>query len=646
MTGPETEQGLSDRDFEFVRKFAYELTGINISPSRRGTLSFRIHDRMRGSGESRLDEYLRFAKSNSKEREILVSLFTINETRFFRERPHLRHLFHDILPEVSGNAGERKHIKVLSAACSTGEEAYSLAIMLDQFSKRVRPVKFSITGLDIDKKALAIASRGIYPSSAKKNIPSQLLKEYFEEGVGLAKGYLRVSREIKEKVVFKQGNLLSATFATDEYDVIFCKNVFIYFDQKTIQKILSSFCEMLLPNGALYLGMSEAVHRVATNLTRQEGSIFRKAGVQQAPKQLSSVSLKKSVLIIDDSKTMQQVLAQTIKNTGKFEVGGIASGVEEAEKLLSLKKFDAVTLDLEMPVLDGLEFLHRRSGKQTPPAIIISSLSASQSTKVLDALEAGAFDYLRKPSHSDQKGFAVELERKLIACVENHVKATALSKTKSSQVVLPARFGPETSKVSCIAIGASTGGTEAIRRMLPHLPTGLPPIFIAQHIPPVFSRAFAERLNRECKIEVVEAVSGLKIEWGKAYVAPGGKHMTVVKSRQDAVIKLQDVREDLHFTPSVDLLFESVAKLFPHSVCGVLLTGMGKDGAKGLLSIKQSGGLTFAQDESTSVVYGMPKEAVLLNAADRVLPIDAMAEEVLNSIIQYRGKNERFRKSA
>lgn len=649
---PEFKEDLhfSERDFDSISKIAYELTGIKISTSRRGTLTLRISDRMRATQKPRLADYLDFVKVNATERDLLISLFTINETRFFRERSHLRHLFHETIPELARRYGSGRPIKVLSAACSTGEEAYSLAIMLDQFSERVKPIQFSIDGVDVDRKALALASRGIYSIDAKKNIPHQLFHEYFEEGVGLASGYLRVCGEIKNRVRFTYRNLLAHDFTYNEYDIIFCKNVFIYFDQSTIHNILDSFSGALSSSGTLYLGMSEAIHRTTEGLVRIEGCIYRKSESKNTHTTLPPKSNRKySVLIIDDSKAMQQLLAKVVNSTNYFEVKGIASGVEAAEKLLESDTFDAVTLDLEMPGLDGLDFLKRRLGKQSLPVLVVSSLSASQSTKVLDALEAGAFDYQKKPSMEGRKEFSDELERKLLTGIESQNRSISGTVEKHDEVVFKRQLGPDlsrTSRIACIAIGASTGGTEAIRALLPGLPAGLPPILIAQHIPPVFSRAFAERLNRECSYEVVEAADGMKLEWGRAYVAAGGKHMTVVKKRQEAEIKLLNVRKDLHFTPSVDLLFESLASLFPYEVCGVLLTGMGKDGAQGMLSIKNSGGVTIAQDKATSVVYGMPKEAVLLGAATSVLPITKIANEIMNVIVNYRGKNDRYRQSA
>jgi two-component system chemotaxis response regulator CheB len=335
------------------------------------------------------------------------------------------------------------------------------------------------------------------------------------------------------------------------------------------------------------------------------------------------------VLVVDDSAIVRRVLSDCLAAEPDLEVVGVAPDPYVArDKILALNP-DVLTLDIEMPRMDGLTFLQKLMRFHPMPVIVISSLGQASTRLALEAMRLGAVEVLAKPSGPYSVG---ELRQTLAA----KIRAAAAAKLR-----LRAREAPKPSApppplpegsldgAAVIAIGASTGGTEAIREILTELPASCPGIVIAQHIPPVFSRAFAARLNQLCAIEVKEAADGDLLAPGRALVAPGDFHMLLRRSGMAARVAVKTGPRVHYQRPSVDVLFTSVAEAFGPDAIGVLLTGMGADGAEGLLKMRQAGAHTIAQDEATSVVYGMPREAVRLGAAAQVLPLDRIGRAIL-----------------
>ena len=323
------------------------------------------------------------------------------------------------------------------------------------------------------------------------------------------------------------------------------------------------------------------------------------------------------VLVVDDSPTIQKVMMKALDNTPPFHIEHIASSGEEAMEYLKSHTPDVMTLDINMPGMSGVDLLKKMKGK-VPPTVLVTGLSMNEGPLVLEALECGAIDYIQKPEMIALAGFKSELIERLTVAA-----ASKSNKSNNSSNIPPFNPNQDLSEFSSIvAIGASTGGTEAIKNLLKTLPPKFPPIVIVQHIPPVFSKAFADRLNQILPFKVSEARDGDKVVSGEVLIAPGGIHMRVVKRGPACYVALDDkTPERTGHRPSVDVLFESVADQFPKKAIGILLTGMGADGAQGLLKMKQSGSLTVNQDEETSVVYGMPKKAKLLGASEIELPL-------------------------
>ncbi len=333
------------------------------------------------------------------------------------------------------------------------------------------------------------------------------------------------------------------------------------------------------------------------------------------------------VLIVDDSAIVRKMLAEALASEPDLEVVGTAPDPFVArDKILSLRP-DVLTLDVEMPRMDGLTFLKKLMRFHPLPVIVISSLAQSSSQTALEALQCGAVEVLAKPGGPYSVG---ELQHDL----PHKVRAAAQARVGKAkpQLAVPTPAAPlvlaGAGMSTVIAIGASTGGTEALREVLTGLPGNMPGILIVQHIPPVFSLAFANRLNDLCKLRVKEAVDGDRVMAGLALIAPGNFHMTLRRAGGEYRVAIQDGPRVCYQRPSVDVLFESVAQVAKGDAIGAILTGMGSDGAQGLLKMKRAGARTLAQDEASCVVFGMPREAIRMGAVDRVAPLDRMAAEL------------------
>jgi len=337
-------------------------------------------------------------------------------------------------------------------------------------------------------------------------------------------------------------------------------------------------------------------------------------------------------LVVDDSSVVRHAISDALRRDPEIEVVGTASDPYEArDKILQLNP-DVLTLDIEMPRMDGLTFMRVLQKHRPMPVVVVSSLTQTGSRAALDALEAGAVDVIGKPTSAWSIG---ELGTQLCQRVKGAAVASLRRSPAGNTAARPASlagsqpFNPR----QIILMGASTGGTEALKFVLNRLPDGLPGICIVQHIPPVFSKAFAERLNETCAFEVREAVSGDELHPGLALVAPGDFHMMTFwdSGRYRIALNQSPV---VHYTrPAVDMLFNSAAVCAGRYAVAALLTGMGSDGASGMQKLKANGATTFAQNEETCVVYGMPRAAVELGAAERVLPLDEIPGAITRSVM-------------
>lgn len=349
-----------------------------------------------------------------------------------------------------------------------------------------------------------------------------------------------------------------------------------------------------------------------------------------------SAKRKIRVLVVDDSAVARRAISEALGQDSEIEVIDTACDAYAArEKILKLDP-DVITLDLEMPRMDGLTFLRILNEHHPLPVVVISSLTPAGSAKAMEALAAGAVDVLAKPDGSQTLGE--------VACqLAYHVKAAARARLHPHRLDAgPAPLPPvsesippgEFSARRIILIGASTGGVEALRFLLPRLPAGLPPIAVVQHIPPNFSRSMAEHLNKLCRFEVREAGEGDELRRGLCLLAPGDFHMALVPYGRGYRARLTQSPPVHHCRPSVDVLFRSAAGHAGAQAVAVLLTGMGSDGARGMQALRAAGARTLAEHEDSCVVYGMPQAAIKLGVVDQVAPLDRMPQAILQALAQ------------
>jgi two-component system, chemotaxis family, protein-glutamate methylesterase/glutaminase len=362
------------------------------------------------------------------------------------------------------------------------------------------------------------------------------------------------------------------------------------------------------------------------------------------------MSNKVRVLVVDDSAAVRQALVTILESDPEIEVLGSASDPFIAAKRIQSEVPDVITLDVEMPRMDGITFLRKVMSQRPIPVVMCSSLTEEGSETLMQALEAGAVDVILKP-RVDAAQFLLESKVRVCDVVKAAAKARvhllgkraesrsssgvrAPQKKLTADVMLAApkashAMARTTETVVCI--GASTGGTEALREVLEALPANSPGIVIVQHMPEKFTQAFARRLDGLCEVAVKEAADGDTVLRGRVLIAPGDKHMLLQRSGARYYVNVKEGPLVSRHRPSVDVLFRSAARFAGANAVGIIMTGMGDDGARGLLEMKQAGAYTVAQNEETSVVFGMPKEAIARGAADRVLPLEKLASEIVRA---------------
>jgi len=356
---------------------------------------------------------------------------------------------------------------------------------------------------------------------------------------------------------------------------------------------------------------------------------------------------KIKVLIVDDSALVRQVLTEIFANDPAIDVVGTAVDPLAAREKIKQLNPDVLTLDVEMPKMDGITFLSNIMRLRPMPVVMISSLTEQGADITFQALEIGAVDFVAKPKIDVKQGMSEYAEiiiEKVKAASKAKVRTREITTEPRSETAVPERHSADAvieksfnkkhfnSTEKIVAIGASTGGTEAIKDVLMSLPADMPGIVITQHIPEQFSGPFASRMNSCCAMEVCEAVDGQQILPGHVYIAPGSHHLIVERSGARYICKLSEGPPVNRHRPSVDVLFRSVAQNAGTNAVGVILTGMGNDGAAGLKELQELGAPTIAQDENTSVVWGMPGEAVKLGAADTVMPLEKIGGKIMNLV--------------
>lgn len=784
---------------EKVSKIVFEAAGIQLGEKQFDMVENRLQIRMLSLGITSPADYLKRLQSDlENESQALVSLMTTHYTYFFREFSHFEFLINHGLSNLIKAARSRsdKTISIWSAACSSGEEAYSLALFFDfHFSQMAPDISFKIYGTDIDPESIKLADNGVYKNDSLSKSPAMYVNNQFVKGTGQAEGFSKIKKHIKEKCQFAVHNLFEAEKykINIKFDLVFCRNVFIYFNNEQIVEIAKKIAMKIEPTGYLFTGLSEPIHRMGLKYNPIASSVYQPRFVTDikqsefVPKQnqvsiLSALSKDLDILCVDDSPTILTLMKKICGPGSGFNVKATAKNGEEALELLKFQNFDAITLDLHMPVLDGIGFLQKFDNVKNIPILVVSSVNRDDISIGKKALEYGALDYVEKPSLENMNQASNEIRSKIKSVIlqaksKNSVKLTEIkpishnkktkvlivddsltvinvltkifsldpdieivaSTTNSPQteeliiqhkpdvitldinmpdidgltllknlvpkyqiptimissmnseenhLVLKAmQLGAvdfiqkpslaqisETGKIICdriraaaqikinlqsnlieenssalnnlnnlttdditrmnrkvIVIGASTGGTEAIRQLLQHMPPNIPPILIVQHIPEFFSASFADHLNDLFPFKVKEARDGDLVLPNQVLIAPGGRQMALKKNSHQMFVEINRDEPVNRHRPSVDYLFKSVATscIKPEEVISVILTGMGNDGAAEMKALHDLGVSTIAQDQQTCVVFGMPKEAINKGGVDDVLPLKKIASKII-----------------
>ena len=352
---------------------------------------------------------------------------------------------------------------------------------------------------------------------------------------------------------------------------------------------------------------------------------------------------KIKVLCVDDSALIRSLMSEIINNQPDMEVVGTAPDPLVARDLIKRVNPDVLTLDVEMPRMDGLDFLERLMRLRPMPVLMVSSLTERGSEITMRALELGAVDFVTKPKLGIREGlldYTQTIADKIRAASRARVRARA-EQSAGAAPVAPMLRAPLLSTEKLIIVGASTGGTEAIKDFLTPLPPDSPAVMIVQHMPAGFTKSFAHRLNGLCRITVKEAEHGERVLPGYAYIAPGDSHMLLARSGANYVAHLSQEAPVNRHRPSVDVLFDSAAIHGGKNVTGVILTGMGKDGARGMLRMREAGAYNLAQDEQSCIVFGMPKEAIAAGGVHEVVPLHQMSQRVMAHLATFGARAQR-----
>lgn len=363
---------------------------------------------------------------------------------------------------------------------------------------------------------------------------------------------------------------------------------------------------------------------------------------------MNHVAKKIKVLVVDDSALIRNLLQKIINASSELEAVGAAPDPIVAREMIKTLNPDVLTLDIEMPRMDGLEFLERLMALHPMPVVMVSTLTEKGAEVTMRALELGAVDFVSKPKLGIQQGlldYSEELCDKICAAYAAKHRVQRFKKTSmSSETIVSStkKFGNNfLSTEKLIMIGASTGGTEAIKEVLIRMPADSPGILITQHMPAGFTKSFAARLNNLCKLTVKEAEDGERVLPGHAYIAPGSHHLSLKRSGANYICSLSDGPPVNRHRPSVEVLFRSGAQIAGPNIVAVMLTGMGKDGAVAMKELKEAGSFNICQDEASCVVFGMPREAIAVGAADKIMNLTDIAHGVIDHLLKLGSRSVR-----
>ena len=600
---------ITESEKELIFKLAERLTGCN-TDTKRDIFIQNVLRRIEARQAKSVRAYLQLALSDEAELPHLVSALTIHTTSWFREQPH-----YDWMSDFMAtrpDKGEHATIRLLSAGCSTALELYSFGLMFEELRRTHRLLDYKLEGWDIDPITLGKARTGTFPKSDLASIPVEFHRYFKPDAIssGSDKPLIVIDQAIRDRTTFRAVNILNPPVSSREtFDFVICRNVLIYFRMEQVREIINQLMLQLNKDGHLILGLSEAVEPAAFNIIRVGPTIYQpdpaKASVQNTLGAIKSqhgldnvqrvsrrpLEAVPRILVVDDDPDFLTIIQDILQ--GYNLVMDTAFSAKDALDLIKNESYDLILCDQRMPGMTGLEFLQRiRVTDHSTGFIMISGYSDPELTK--DALNFGASDVLAKPFD----------RAALLTMIERHV--TLAPKIPKSSAVL---------HTSCdaILIGASTGGPEALNAVLPQMPQGTPPLVIVQHISANFVTSLGRQLSTTSGLRLCLVKDTMPLRNDTIYMTLEDRHLILSEHRKVLHVGLSNRPSRHGHRPSIDELFESGAP-FGHRLAAMLLTGMGRDGADGLLKLRRAGCITMAQDEKSSIVFGMPGAAAALGA--------------------------------
>ncbi len=598
-------ESLLPAERELVFKMAREITGTAFSEkSRHEVIITNVIKRVNITGCSTLSRYLDYITQHPTELDHLISAMTIHTTSWFREMPHYR-LLEDRLRELGSHLIGQK-FRFLSAACSSGEELYSLGCVLESYRRHFVGFEYELYGIDLDPISLEKAKTGTYEIEKFDAIPRAYQPYFLYKKKTIHKTF-SIDPQIRKRSFFSKVNLHDLENAElPQFDQIFCRNVLIYFRPEEIEKTAEKLFKFLKPNGFLSLGHCESISTKKFAATCIGNSTYTRLDISKFNADLNQTF---NVLVVDDSPSiLKWVQGVLVANKIKCDVADSASAATE---YLKSHVVDLVILDFNMPDKSGVDWLteQRQNAFQTP-VVLFTDVQAQDAPQILEALEHHAQDYMNKNWVGSAPDEFVARIKSIIASGRNKFKK--LDQTSSLMQSQLERVPFEDADL--ILVGASTGGTEAMSTLLAQMPTGCPPVICVQHIPKEFSEAFLKRLCEISGLKPGLARNGQELLPGHLYMPLIEAHIGIHQVGEKLTCYLSNAEKIFSQKPSVDFLFQSASFLTKKKIVAALLTGMGKDGAAGLLELKKMGAYTLAQDENSALVWGMPGEAYKLGA--------------------------------
>lgn len=608
---------MEPRDRNLIEELCFKLTGSRPdSTARLETCFVNLLRRMRVHGCDDLRDYLSLARDSEAEFAELLSALTIHTTSWFREAPHFDRL-RDLARQHADAVRDQPSkplFRVLSAACSSGEEVYTMALVLESVRDLFPHFDYAIEGWDIDPVSVEKGRNAVYDKVAIEQIPKEF-RRHLRLGSGHTGNLFTLSKNIRQRCQFQKQSLDSAAPYNDRrFSIIFCRNVLIYFKADQVEKIIHNLLRLLLQKGTLFLGHSEGIEAAKFNVKSLGNAAYvldkaeetRKSG-PGAIQQKASPDVGKRILVIDDSPIAKMALRRALENKG-CEVQFVNT-INEASQLLRKERFDQAVIDLALSSKDHNRWVEEQRRKGGIASVVVmGSSSGAEAQAALVALEHGAQEFIDKRQILGTPDVvAVQLIALLGKAQTPASRAVAKTEAMGRLILKP---------VKLILVGASTGGTEALLRLLKDMPKPCPPVLVVQHIATSFAKSFAERLAQASGLQLGQPMAGSEIRSETIYMAWDDYHIGL--KMRGGILQLEtSVAPPQHSVrPAVDYLFQSALHLKDlDQTIAVILTGMGKDGARGLLQLKNAGAMTLTQDEASSVVYGMPGEAMALGAS-------------------------------